>query len=171
MQKKFTDERTGKYIKYEIGDWKELAKKTPNESYDLVYSVMGPDMANIKSVREMSRMSKKYIRLLQFQDGKADIFEAVNEYLQKENIEEKEENEIIKLLKKLNYKYETEIVEIKDKVTQPAEVWLSYMKNGENTEKELDAAKRFFEEKYKWTTDGKHKSDILANHMEEKLKN
>ena len=89
IAKKFTDEKTGKYIKYEIGDWKELAKKTPNESYDLVYSVMGPDMANVEYVREMSRMSKKYIRLLQFQYGKADIFEAVNEYSQKENIEQK----------------------------------------------------------------------------------
>lgn len=163
IAKKFTDEKTGKYIKYEIGDWKELAKKTPNESYDLVYSVMGPDMANIKSVREMSRMSKKYIRLLQFQDGKADIFEAVNEYLQKENIEEKEENEIIKLLKKLNYKYETEIVEIKDKVTQLVEVWLSYMKNGENTEEELDAAKRFFEEK---SINGQLTANIKATYLQ-----
>ncbi len=76
---------------------------------------MGPDVATVKSVREMSRMSKKYIRLLQFQDGETNIFKTVNEYSQKENIEEKEENEIIKLLKKLNYKYETEIVEIKIK--------------------------------------------------------
>ena len=124
---------------------------------------MGPDMANVEYVREMSRMSKKYIRLLQFQYGKADIFEVVNEYLQKENIEEKEENEIIKLLKKLNYKYETEIVEVKDKVTQPVEVWISYMKNGENTEEELDAAKRFFEEK---SINGQLTANIKATYLQ-----
>ena len=63
----------------------------------------------------------------------------------------------------MNYKYETEIVEVKDKVTQPVEVWISYMKNGENTEEELDAAKRFFEEK---SINGQLTANIKATYLQ-----
>lgn len=151
------------YMNYEIGDWKELSKNTKKGTYDLVYSVMGPKIESIEEIKEISRLSKKYIRLLQFVDGKTEIFEEIEKYLRKEKTEEKNENETIKNLEKLKIPYETKKIEIFEKIEQPLENWISYFKNTVKSEEEFEKIKKFLTKK---SEKGKIKTNIKATYLQ-----
>lgn len=163
IAKKETDEETRKYIKYEVGDWKELAQKTKEKSYDLVYSVMGPDMENEDAIHKLNRISKKYVRLIQFIDGKTDIFEEIDEKLNLTTQKNENENRIIEILKKENISYELKKITIEEKIEEPIKTWIQYFKNIEKYSIYLDKIKEILKEK---STNGKIKSKLKADYLQ-----
>ena len=120
-------------------DWEteEVLSRGWKKKFDLVYSAMGPDMEKENSFQKMLSVSKKYCRLVVFQEGKNTVVTKVKKHFQKYDVQDvliMQEPDLVwkRLLKKIAaYGYDAQIEQLAYRIQwrQDIVAWQKYLSN------------------------------------------